>query len=155
MCLIRNALRGRAISLGMTVAVLVAIAGFAPTASAASLTVRLEAGPHKGYHFTSSGTVSGTTSVTFITPTTATADLRHRIGSRIYFRITSGALSGWQVVEGRTNYVPGAVGRVAYSPARTLALAAGRYLGYRSRPRLVARFDQIWFPQRIGDCPRG
>ena len=136
MRLIRNAVRRRTISFAMIVAVLIVVTGSAPTANAASFTVRLEAGPHKGYHFTSSGTVSGTKLVTFSALTTATADLRHRIGSRIYLRITSGALAGWQVVEGRTNYVPGVAGRVAYSPARTVALAAGRYLGYR--------FDGDW-----------
>ena len=100
-------------------------------AAAASLTVRLEAGPHTGYHFTSRGVVTARKSVTLSGPRTVTANLRHRVGAGP----TSGSRPARSPVgrsaRSRSNYVPGSIGRVAYSPARAVTLAAGRYLGYR------------------------
>lgn len=130
MTVINHRSKRRSAVVGIVLAMLVA-AMFASPAVAASLSVRLEAGPHTGYHLSSGGAVTATKSVTLTGPRTVTANLRHRVGSGIYLRLTSGALSGWQVLESAMNYVPSPIGRILYSPARTVTLAAGRYLGYR------------------------
>ncbi len=126
----RRTRRRSPVVVALALAVL-AVAGLTAPVKGASLTVLMEAGPHKGYHFSASGAVTSSTAVSLSSPITVTADLRHRVGERIYFRLTSGPLSGWQVVEGRTNHVAGVAGRITYTPARTVSIAAGRYIGYR------------------------
>lgn len=109
----------------------------APVA-AATRTVRLEAGPQTGYRFGSSGAVLGSKSITVANPASTTTDRRRVVPnhSGIWMRITSGSLSGYEIRESMVAYIPGIAGDTAYSPAATVSLAAGRYLGYR--------FDGDW-----------
>ena len=100
--------------------------------------VRLEAGPHTGYRFSTSGAVIARRSITVPGPTASTTDRRRVVPNRtgIYLRITSGSLRGYEVLESPVAYVPGKAGDTAYRPAATVRFAAGRYLGYR--------FDGDW-----------
>jgi peptidoglycan/xylan/chitin deacetylase (PgdA/CDA1 family) len=110
----------------------------APPVVAATRQVRLEAGPQTGYRFSSTGAVVARKDVVVVNPAGTTTDRRRVVPNRagIYLRITSGTLSGYEVRESAVAHIPGIAGDTAYAPAATVALAAGRYLGYR--------FDGTW-----------
>lgn len=103
----------------------------APAVAAGSFAVRLEAGPQRGVSFDSAWRIAGTKSVTYSGPATVTASERRLASGNIYLRVTSGALAGWWVKEGRMAHVPGWIGQVSYSPARSGTLPAGTYTLYR------------------------
>lgn len=125
----------------LTASLLLAVASL-PLASvpvdAATYTVRLEAGLHTGYRFSSTGVITASKRVTFESPTSASADRRRAVPSRTggFFRLTSGTLSGYEVRESLMAYVPGKIGEVTFSPATKITFSAGRYLGYT--------FDADW-----------
>jgi peptidoglycan/xylan/chitin deacetylase (PgdA/CDA1 family) len=106
--------------------------------NAATYSVRLEAGPHTGFRFSSTGTILERTSVTLTGPRTATADTRSTIPNRTggWFRMTTGPLAGYRVRESLMAYVPGKIGELTWNPARAITFRAGRYLGYT--------FDADW-----------
>ena len=108
------------------------LTGAAPV-EGATRDVRLEAGPHTGYRFSTSGAVVARRSITVSGPTASTTDRRRVVPnhSGIYLRITSGSLRGYEVLESSVAYVPGTAGDTAYRPSATVRFAAGRYLGYR------------------------
>jgi peptidoglycan/xylan/chitin deacetylase (PgdA/CDA1 family) len=103
-----------------------------PTAEAAVLSVRLEAGSHTGYHFSSTGAIVATKAVALDGPATVSADRRRNVPNRtgVWLRITSGSLASWEVRESLMSYVPGTTGVIAYSPSARVTFSAGRYLGY-------------------------
>jgi peptidoglycan/xylan/chitin deacetylase (PgdA/CDA1 family) len=100
--------------------------------SAATYSVRLEAGPQTGYRFSSTGVILGRKTVTLTDPVTATADSRSSVPNQpgTYFRMTAGQFAGYRVRESLIAHVPGKVGEVIWSPTRTITFGAGRYLGY-------------------------
>ncbi len=110
----------------------------APPVEAATRPVRLEAGPQVGFRFSSTGAIVARKDIVVGNPVTAATDRRRVVPDRagIYLRITSGSLSGYEVLESAVAYIPGIAGDTAYAPAATVTLAAGRYLGYR--------FDGAW-----------
>ncbi len=124
----------------LLVALAALIASVLPaTMQAATLRpVRLEAGPHSGIRFSSTGAVLERKNITLSAPATYQTDRRRVVPSRtgIFIRLTSGPLAGWEIRESMLAYVPDKAGEAAYSPAATVSLAAGSYLGYR--------FDSAW-----------
>jgi peptidoglycan/xylan/chitin deacetylase (PgdA/CDA1 family) len=109
-----------------------------PTAQAAIQSMRLEAGPHSGIKFSSTGAVLQRKSITLASPTTVSSDRRRTVPTRsgFFLRMTTGPLAGWEIRESLLAHIPGKVGDVAYSPAATATLEPGRYLGYT--------FDADW-----------
>jgi peptidoglycan/xylan/chitin deacetylase (PgdA/CDA1 family) len=103
-----------------------------PTA-AATRPVRLEAGPHSGIRFSSTGAVVERRNVTLSSPATYSTDRRRVVPNRtgIFIRLASGPLAGFEVRESLMAYVPGQAGTATYSPAATVTLSAGRYLAYQ------------------------
>ncbi len=95
--------------------------------------VRLEAGSHTGYRFSSTGSILATRSLGLSGPVTVSSDRRRTVPTRsgVWLRLTAGSLAGWEVRESLLAHVPGTVGSIPYSPAATVTFAAGRYLGYR------------------------
>ncbi|HYH92913.1 MAG TPA: polysaccharide deacetylase family protein [Candidatus Saccharimonadales bacterium] len=117
------------------VAVLTVVSVFAvaaPTRAATIRDVRLEAGPQVGYVFSSTGAVLSQTNLTLSSKVLVKSDGRRVVPNQtgIWIHITTGALAGHEVRESSTSYVLGLAGDTPYSPAATLTLAAGRYLGY-------------------------
>jgi peptidoglycan/xylan/chitin deacetylase (PgdA/CDA1 family) len=124
-----------------TISILVAGLLLADVTAAAAATrpVRLEPGRQTGYTFSSSGAIVSSRTITVTTsPLATTTDRRRVVAGRtgIYIRITSGSLKGYEVRESPVAYLPGLAGDTAYSPAVTIGLGAGTYLGYR--------FDADW-----------
>jgi peptidoglycan/xylan/chitin deacetylase (PgdA/CDA1 family) len=104
----------------------------ATEASAATLSVRLEAGPHPAVTFSSTWQVTGRRTVTYAAPVTVSGSRRVNVPDRgWHLNVTSGALAGWWVKENRVSYVPGIVGTTTWSPVRHLAMGAGRWELYR------------------------
>lgn len=112
--------------------------GGATPVDAASRPVRLEAGPHVGYRFSTTGAILGSRSITVSGPQSSTTDQRRVVPNRsgIYLRLTSGSLRGYEVLESPVAYIPGLAGDTPYVPAATVHFDAGKYLGYR--------FDAAW-----------
>ena len=104
--------------------------------SAATRTVRLEAGWHVGFRFSTTGTVVASKGLGLSAPTTVSSDRRRVVAgqSGVWLRLTAGTLAGWEVRESLMAHVPGKEGDIAYSPAATITFPAGRYLGYRFEP---------------------
>jgi peptidoglycan/xylan/chitin deacetylase (PgdA/CDA1 family) len=131
----------RTTGLGPIIAALVAagllLSGGA-TADAAVRSVRLEAGPHVGYRFSTTGAVLAQQATTVTTPTAVSTDRRRVVPNRtgIYLRVTTGTLAGYEVLESPVAYIPGKAGDTAYVPAAHVTFAVGRYLGYA--------FDADW-----------
>jgi peptidoglycan/xylan/chitin deacetylase (PgdA/CDA1 family) len=103
-----------------------------PAVEAAVRPVRLEAGAHTGYRFSSTGAILESKVLKLSAPATPSSDRRRTVPNRsgVWLRLTSGSLAGWEVRETLMAYVPGTVGSVAYSPAATVTFGPGRYLGY-------------------------
>jgi peptidoglycan/xylan/chitin deacetylase (PgdA/CDA1 family) len=99
---------------------------------AATRPVRLEAGSHTGYRFSSTGAILGTKSLGLSSPVTVGSDRRRSVPGRsgVWLRLTAGSLAGWEVRESLTAHVPGIIGDIPYSPNATITFGAGRYLGY-------------------------
>ena len=96
--------------------------------SAASFSVRLEAGVHRGYTFNAAGGITARRTVTLASPVTVAGSDRRSIPTRgVHLRVASGALSGWWVHEDALSYVPGIRGSTTYSPARHASLKVARY----------------------------
>lgn len=122
-----RAVAALALAIGLVLAML-------PTATAATLRdVRLEAGPQTGYRFSSSGAIVARKDLTLSGKALSQTDRRRVVPNRtgIWIRLTTGALAGYEVRESAVAYIPGLAGDTAYSPAATLSMPAGRYLGYR------------------------
>jgi len=100
--------------------------------AAATRQVRLEAGPHTGYKFSSTGAIIATRKQSLSAPITVNSDRRRTVATRsgVWLRLTSGYLAGYEVRESLTAYMPGKVGDVVYSPNARITFQAGRYLGY-------------------------
>ena len=107
--------------------------GGVPTADAAVLTVRLEAGSHTGYQFSSTGAILATKAVALDAPAIVSGDRRRNVPNRtgVWLRVTTGVLASWEVRESLMAHVPGITGVIAYSPSARVTFGPGRYLGYR------------------------
>jgi peptidoglycan/xylan/chitin deacetylase (PgdA/CDA1 family) len=104
----------------------------ATNVSAATFSVRLEAGPHPAVTFSSTWQVNGRKTVTYAAPVTVSGSRRVNVPDRgWHLRVTSGALAGWWVKENRVSYVPGIVRTTTWSPVRHLAMGGGRWELYR------------------------
>ena len=103
-----------------------------PTAEAAVLSIRLEAGSHTGYHFSSTGAILATKAVVLDAPATVSGDRRRNVPthSGVWLRVTTGVLASWEVRESLMAHVPGITGVIAYSPSAKVTFAPGRYLAY-------------------------
>jgi peptidoglycan/xylan/chitin deacetylase (PgdA/CDA1 family) len=104
----------------------------APPATAATLSVRLEAGPQTGVVFDAAWRITSRRTVTLASPVTVTASARSATppgGS--WLRVTSGSLKGRWVRESTTAYVAGFAGTNRFSPARRVTLVPGRWELYR------------------------
>ena len=102
---------------------------------AAILPVRMEAGSHTGYRFSSTGAILETKLLKLSTPVIRSSDQRRAVPNRtgVWLRLTQGSLAGWEVRESLMDYIPGKVADVAYTPAITVTFGPGRYLGYTFR----------------------
>ena len=104
----------------------------APSASAASFVVRLEAGPHPAVMFSAAWAITASRTVTLASPATVTGSRRAGVPNRgVFLRIAGGALAGWWVKEDRVSYIPGLVAFTTYSPVRHIAMGIGRWELYR------------------------
>jgi peptidoglycan/xylan/chitin deacetylase (PgdA/CDA1 family) len=105
----------------------------APTAArAATLTVRLEAGPQLGVTFDAAWHVSSRRTVTLVSPATASASRLVKLASNgTWFQITSGALAGRWVRQSIVAYIPGIADVTSFSPTRAVGLRAGNWELYR------------------------
>ena len=124
---VRHVLPALALALGVALTML-------PTAAAATLRdVRLEAGPHSGYRFSTTGAILARKDLTLSGKAMTQTDRRRAVPGRsgIWLRLTSGALAGYELRESPIAYIPGKAGDTAYRPAATISIPAGRYLGYR------------------------
>jgi len=122
------------VALAMTMALSVSVAG--PVGAMTPRPVRLEAGPHTGYTFSSTWTVIGTKTVTLAGPLKTTADDRRWISGRTYLRVTGGPLAGRYVRESAVAHIPGLIATKTFVTPTRVAFGAGTYLGYR--------FDAAW-----------
>ena len=126
-------------ALPLLIAAAALLAVVIPTASQAAVTfpVRLEAGIHRGFTFTSSGGIVTSRTATVASPATVSADRRAWIAGRgAHLRVASGAFAGTWIKESMTAYRPGlVVTKVFPSPAKA-PFPMGAYLGYR--------FDASW-----------
>jgi peptidoglycan/xylan/chitin deacetylase (PgdA/CDA1 family) len=105
---------------------------FAGRVDAASLAVRLEAGPQAGYTFSASAAILTRKSVSLAAPVNTSADDRRWIGTRgVYLRMTAGSLAGYYVRESPVAYVVGLVETKSYAPPVRVDFPQGTYLGYR------------------------
>jgi peptidoglycan/xylan/chitin deacetylase (PgdA/CDA1 family) len=101
-------------------------------ASAATMPVRFEAGPHVAVRYSSTWAVLGTKTFTFTRPSSAPADRRVTVpGKGIHLHISAGLFTGYWVPEGRMSYVPGVVGLRTLSPVVRVSFPAGTYEAYR------------------------
>ena len=109
-----------------------------PRVAAVERPVRLEAGPHTGYRFSSSGSIIERKTLTLSFRTDVTSDGPRVIPTRTgyFLRITSGVFAGWDIRESMLAHIPGKAGDNAYRPAATVTFGPGRYLGYT--------FDSTW-----------
>ena len=112
-------------------AVLVPIA--APVqVEAASLSVRLEAGPQVGVVYDAAWRVTSRRSVTLAVPVTVAASRRVALASAgTWMLTTSGPLAGLWVRQSLVAYVPGSVDVTTFAPARAVTLRPGTWEHYR------------------------
>jgi peptidoglycan/xylan/chitin deacetylase (PgdA/CDA1 family) len=104
----------------------------APSASAATLSVRLEAGPQAGVTFDAGWHVTSRRTVTLASPATVSGSARSTTPpGGTWLRISSGALAGRWVRESTVAYIPGYAGTTRFSPVRRVTLAPGRWELYR------------------------
>jgi peptidoglycan/xylan/chitin deacetylase (PgdA/CDA1 family) len=103
-----------------------------PPAAAASLAVRLEAGPQTGVTFDSAWRVTSRRTVTFAAPANVVATARRtEPPGGTWLKISGGALDRRWVRESAVAYVAGLAGTATFSPPRSVALAAGTWELYR------------------------
>jgi peptidoglycan/xylan/chitin deacetylase (PgdA/CDA1 family) len=101
-------------------------------ASAATLTVRLEAGPQAGVTFDTAWHVTSRRTVTLSLPVTVTSSSRVALRSAgTWMRMTSGPLAGRWVRQSLVAYVPSLVDVAQFTPARGVTLRAGTWELYR------------------------
>lgn len=129
--------RLRPILLLLGVVALVAAVLPAAMVAAVARPVRLEAGIHRGYTFSSTGAVLTTKTVTLASPADLMSSDRVWVTGRgAYFRMSTGSLAGLLVPESMVAFTPGMLVTKSYSPPARVSFAAGRYLGYK--------FDAAW-----------
>jgi peptidoglycan/xylan/chitin deacetylase (PgdA/CDA1 family) len=127
----------RSLNLLLALAMVATVLQVTATAAATLRPIRLEAGLHTGYKFTSTGVVLSSKSATLAGPVSTTADDRRWISSRgSHLRVTSGALAGYYVRESMIAFIPGLVVTANYPTPARVAFPAGTYLGYK--------FDTAW-----------
>jgi peptidoglycan/xylan/chitin deacetylase (PgdA/CDA1 family) len=113
-------------------ALAIAALGTPAPVTAASYPIRIEAGPQTGYHFGSSGAVTGTRTLTFRSPVNTTASDRRSIGTRgQHILVAGGPMAGWWLRESGVAFVRGYVGTTDLSPTPAISLEPGRYEVYR------------------------
>jgi peptidoglycan/xylan/chitin deacetylase (PgdA/CDA1 family) len=101
-------------------------------ARAASLAVRLEAGPQVGVLFDAAWRVTSRRTVTLSTPVTVDASRRVALPSAgTWMRTTSGPLAGRWVRQSLVAYVPALLDVTTFNPARSVTLRAGTWELYR------------------------
>ncbi|MFN8192796.1 MAG: polysaccharide deacetylase family protein [Nocardioidaceae bacterium] len=100
---------------------------------------RLEPGPQSGFRFAGDGAVLAHKQIRVVnTPASVTVDRRWAVPGRpgFYLHVTSGRLTGYDVLESPVSYIVGLAGSRRTDTPQTVTLAAGRYLAYR--------FDAAW-----------
>src|SRR4051812_22072056 len=99
---------------------------------AASLNVRLEAGPQTGVTFDAAWRVATRRTVTLARPVAVTASVRSsRPATGTWLRLTSGTLAGRWVRESRVAYVPAIVDVRPFTSPRSATLQPGAWERYR------------------------
>ena len=110
-------------------------------------TARFLAGKHTAYRFNASGTVIGTRSMSFASPSQAPVSTRRKVTgqSGIWLLVSAGAFAGQWVRESPTTvflmgihvsqrYPSLSGGPTEYLPSRRLTVAAGSHRAYRYHP---------------------
>ena len=130
------------------VAALAASTLAAPPAAAATLTVRLEAGPQTGLTFSSTWRVTSRRTVTLAAPVSVTGSARRtEPPGGTWIKLTSGVLAGRWVRESTVAYIAGFTGTSVFSPARTIRLPAARWELYRFDAAGVMTAARGWTTQ--------
>lgn len=102
-----------------------------PDALAATLSVRLEAGPQRSVTFDAAWRVTSSRTTILAAPATVAATARRALpAGGTWLRISSGSLTGRWVAESAVAYVRGFAGTTVYAPARRVLLATGTYERY-------------------------
>jgi hypothetical protein len=84
--------------------------------------------------FATDGAVRASRSLSLTAASTVTADARAIINGRAYWRVASGPLDAYWVVESSAAYHPGSVARMEFPAGLRLDLGAGTYTGFRYSP---------------------
>lgn len=101
-------------------------------ATAAIVSVRLEAGLQTGFRFSAAGFIQARKDVTLTAKSMASSDRRRVVPTRsgTWLRLTTGPLAGYEVRESPVSYIPGKAGEGLYTTHATITFAQGRYVGY-------------------------
>lgn len=114
------------------------------------MSMRLEAGRHTGYTFSSSGVITGSRAAAVSVATTVQAVARSSIGTRgVFLRMSTGPMAGYWIRESIMAYVIGATAVRQYSPARAITMPVGKVLGYR----FTASWDLVSAPVKTFTSP--
>jgi glucose/arabinose dehydrogenase len=107
-------------------------------------TVSFSAGTYVGYHFSSSGAVTGSKSASLGGASSASADRRRLWGGRPYLRITNGIWAGYWVEESSSVRLPGTTALVTFGSARSASFAAGTTIGYQFSANGTVTASKSW-----------
>lgn len=120
-----------AIMLALTIAAS-ATGTLAQPVAAATLSIRLEAGPQTGVAFDAAWRVTSRRTLALATPAKVTGSTRStKPSGGTWLKMTTGPLAGRWVRESPVAYVAGFAGTRTWSPTRTVTLAAGNWELYR------------------------
>jgi peptidoglycan/xylan/chitin deacetylase (PgdA/CDA1 family) len=107
------------------------VAAVNPSPSA-PMAMRLEAGRHTGYTFSSSGAITGSQPATVSAATTVQATHRSFIGTRgVFLRMSTGPMAGYWIRESMVAHIIGATAVRRFDPPRAIAMPVGTVLGYK------------------------
>jgi peptidoglycan/xylan/chitin deacetylase (PgdA/CDA1 family) len=118
-------------AIALIAAALLPLAAPAPV-GAATLSVRLEAGPQVGVTFDAAWHVTSRRSITLDTPVTVSASARVALPSAgTWMRVSTGPLAGRWVRQSLVAYVPALLDVKTFAPPRAVTLRPGRWELYR------------------------
>lgn len=93
--------------------------------------ITLRAGTHVGYRFDSGGAVTASRTLRLSARSTADSSIRAVINGRTYWRLSSGRLAGYWLLQSANGYRRGFVGTMEFAATPRVRLVAGTYIGYR------------------------
>jgi hypothetical protein len=108
------------------------IDGFASrTSYDAAQTIRLRSGTHVGYRFATDGSVTSRRSLTLSSRSSASSSVRAIINGTTYWRLSSGPLDGFWIVQSAAAYRRGKIGELRFTAPPLVDVSPGTYTAYR------------------------